>query len=295
MRLFLLLALVVLLLGGCKKEKYGTLRQEIKVTSQSQQGVMRYLKASNGLYHTHLGDHIVSLTPQSFKGLLLVVRFHAENDDFSPKMTLVMRQPYIGEEPLVADFSNGATLAVIPELNGDMMQNPDGIGGYYRNDVTFKMLWLCMGILQQVELPEEYANVSLAQFSHYTSEHAVKSGRMLTTSLMPLNQVVPELSVFIGGNSMHFAFGISDSTYITHGPFLAVPPTYHVRSSNYVPWTMTPPLVDEVRTNVSTIGFVTDNIIQVYAGSDNVPYTSDDIVVFEPRYWERMYIQVDQR
>lgn len=47
------------------------------------------------------------------------------------------------------------------------------------------------------------------------------------------------------------------------------------------------------KTILSTIGFIIDDIIHVYAGQDNIPYTSDDVIVLEPKYWERMYIDVD--
>jgi len=36
-----------------------------------------------------------------------------------------------------------------------------------------------------------------------------------------------------------------------------------------------------------------ENIIHVYAGADNIPYTSDDVIVFEPKFWERIYVDVD--
>lgn len=37
--------------------------------------------------------------------------------------------------------------------------------------------------------------------------------------------------------------------------------------------------------------FDTNNIIQVYAGAGNKPYTPDDISVYAPKYWERLFIR----
>ena len=37
-----------------------------------------------------------------------------------------------------------------------------------------------------------------------------------------------------------------------------------------------------------------ENIIQIYAGADNIPYTSDDIIVMEPKFWERIYVDVTE-
>jgi hypothetical protein len=283
----------ILLLVGCKKEKYGSVKQEIKCTSEElvpKSNVL--LKSSENLRYYHFGDFITSLTPQSLIGELSVVRFHAENDDFSSKMTLVMRQLNMGEEPIYADFSNNSTISVVPELNGDMIKNTDGSGGFYRNPVTFKLLWIDMGLKLTVELPEQYVNVTLNQFN-YPKDKAEKIGRNLTTTLTPLNQIVTELAEL--GHTINFVFGLSDNTYISKESFLAVPPYPHVRSSKYTPWTMSPPSEDKVVTYISTIGLVNDNIIQVYAGADNIPYTNDDIVVLEPKFWERIYVHVDEK
>jgi hypothetical protein len=37
----------------------------------------------------------------------------------------------------------------------------------------------------------------------------------------------------------------------------------------------------------------TQDLIQVYAGADNVPYTRDDIFVYAPRFWERISSRLD--
>jgi hypothetical protein len=281
------------LLAGCKKEDYGSVKQEIKCTSENLTlKSVKSIKSSQELRYSQFGEYITSLTPGSFIGELGVVRFHAENDDFSSKMTLVMRQSNSGEEPVYADFSNNSTISVVPELNGDMMTNPDGQGGFFRNPVTFKMLWISMGLRLTMELPEEYTSVSLNQFN-YPSELAGKNGRSLTTTLTPLNQTVSELAEL--GHTINFVFGLSDNTYISKESFLAVPPYPHVRSSKYTQWTMSPPLEDKVITYVSTIGFVCDDIIQIYTGADNIPYTNDDIVVLEPKFWERIYVSVDEK
>jgi hypothetical protein len=72
-----------------------------------------------------------------------------------------------------------------------------------------------------------------------------------------------------------------------------MPPTYQIKSSKFNEWTLTPPLPEQTKTIVSTLGFNNDNIIHVYAGADNIPYTSDDVIVLEPKYWERIYSSVN--
>ena len=44
---------------------------------------------------------------------------------------------------------------------------------------------------------------------------------------------------------------------------------------------------------VSEISFDTENLIQIYAGQDNIPYTSDGIFLFAPNYWERLIVKLE--
>ena len=41
------------------------------------------------------------------------------------------------------------------------------------------------------------------------------------------------------------------------------------------------------------LSFNTDGLIQVYAGADNVPYTADDVLIYAPRFWERLKSRLD--
>jgi hypothetical protein len=45
----------------------------------------------------------------------------------------------------------------------------------------------------------------------------------------------------------------------------------------------------------SIISFDTENLIHVYAGMDNKPYTTDDIFVYAPNYWERLHVKLEVR
>jgi hypothetical protein len=294
MRYFTILLFCSLLFTACKKEKYGNTRQQIKATTSSLNGKVKSTKGTEESRYTEFGDFITSLTPVSCIGELHVVRFISDtiygNNPGYDFMTLVMRHPHLGEELVMADFTNNATISVIPEINGDLIMNPDGQGASFREDVTLKLLWMRMGLKQSFELPAEYTNVLLNQFNSLNSQRA---GNVITARLAPFNQAVSELSVF--GDVMAFYFGMTNSTYIEESIMLDNNvATRHIRSSNYSSWTMTPPLPGETKTYISTIGFVNDNIIQIYAGADNIPYTSDDIIVLEPEFWEKIYVKVEE-
>jgi hypothetical protein len=207
-------------------------------------------------------------------------------------MTLVHREPNQGQSPVMADFSNNSTLSVNPVLNGtNIMLNPDGQGGFFKDNVTFKILWIRMGLTQTIELPEAYSQVRLNQFNSNQ-----KNNNIITTDVIPLFQAVSNLSTF--GKTFTIYFGKTENTYIAVDEaeryFLGNNTLPHIRSSKYSEWTMTPPLADQTKTIISTIGFYNNDIIQVYAGSDNIPYTNDDVIVFEPGFWERIYVKVSE-
>lgn len=275
------------LLWGCTKEKYGNTHQQIRATSSSYTNKSS-LKGSTVLKHTQFGDFITSITPTSCIGELEYVRFY-ENSQYStsPYLTLVHREPNQGEDRILADFTNNASISIIPELSGDIIGNPDGQGASFKRDVTMSLLWVRLGIKQAFELPAEYASVSLPYWD------SKRVGNVITTGMLELNQQVDELSLF--GNEIPFAFGLTNSTYIENGYFQdPYNLTRYIRSSKYESWTMTPPESNQTITYVSTIGFVNDNIIQIYAGHDNIPYTSDDIVVLEPKFWEKIFAYVNK-
>jgi hypothetical protein len=66
-----------------------------------------------------------------------------------------------------------------------------------------------------------------------------------------------------------------------------------IRSDRYVNTTYHAPDAGETLTMSGTVIFNTTNLIQVYAGADNIPYTSDDVFVYAPKFWERISSRLD--
>lgn len=288
-----LILITVFFLGSCKKDKYGNVKQQIKATTSESSNKVKSQQGAQELRYSQFGDFITSITPSSCIGELHVVRFTSDSaGDNNNMVTLVMRQQHLGEEPVQADFSNNGVISVVPVINGvnTIVQNPDGEGWFFKENVTLKLLWVNMGLKQVIDLPTQYTNVELNQFN---SSNSQRDGNTLTVGMLPLNQIVSELAQF--GAGMHFYFGLSDSTSISYGYIHGNnAPFHYIRSSHYSEWTMSPPDPDQTKTYVSTIGFVNDNIIQIYAGADNIPYTSDDVIVFEPKFWEKIYVNVTE-
>lgn len=284
-QLLILLLIVILFITGCKKNKYGNVKQQIRFTSEilGAGKKVKSQKSNQELRYTQFGDFVTSITPMSFVSELGPVRYFSQkgNEDF-----IALVGESTGIVILTADFAIDSTIPVIPTLCCNVYDNPDGQGGgYFKNDVTLKMLYIRMNLKPVFELPVEYSNVNLI---HYQTQ---QNGRIITTNLYTLNQPVAELQVF--NQTLDIYFGQFDSTYISSElPFPDYNSGVHLRSSNFTEWTLTPPLGVETKTIVSTLSFFIDNIIHVYAGADNIPYTEDDVIVLEPKFWERIDVVV---
>lgn len=278
---------------GCKKEKYGNTHLKLRATTNTYTN-KSMIKRTSELKYNQFGDFITSLTPESFVGEFFYVSYRKDSIIENAPTIMNLIQNINQEDPTRVDFVKNPTISVIPKLNGGttpFFENEDGQGGFYTVDVTFKILSMQMGLKQEIKLPAEYANIELTQFANFP-QFASKSGNVLTTSLYPMNKIVTELEAF--SNTISIYFGQTDSTYTYYGSFLGNAIGPNIRSSKYEEWTMKPPVNGTNKTYLSTIGFTNDNIIHLYAGADNTPYTSDDIVVLEPKFWERIYVYVNE-
>jgi hypothetical protein len=293
MKYLFLFILGLFLYWGCKKEKYGNTHLKIKATSNAYTS-KRSLKRSVELRYTQFGDFITSLTPDSFIGEFYNVSYRKDSMLENAPTIMNLIQHFNQENPTRVDFIKNPTITVIPKLYGGttpFFENEDGQGGFYTVDVTFKILSMQMGLKQEIKLPQEYANIKLTQFVNFP-QYSSQSGNVLTSSLYPMNKIVSELEAF--NNTISLYFGQTDSTYTSYRSFLGNAIGPNIRSSKYEEWTMKPPINGINKSYISTIGFSNDNIIQLYAGADNIPYTSDDVVVLEPKFWERVYVYVDE-
>lgn len=290
MRQVFVLLLIVFLYTGCEDNRYGNVRHQLKLTTEQLNQNVKSRKSEQYLRYTQFGDFITSITPTSFIAEFdwFAYYYQNANEDYMSLIDLTHN------EGIFADFSNNSTISVIPKLGGSVYTNADGQGEYFKHDVTFKKLVIQMNLKQVIKLPIEYSDVHLIQFDIDGGSFAQQNGNNLTTDIYPLNQIVEELKVFYP--SMWIVFGGTEITYIDNCQIiegLSMPPTYQIKSSKFNEWTLTPPLPEQTKTVVSTLGFNNENIIHVYAGADNIPYSRDDVIVLEPKFWERIYSYVN--
>ncbi|OFX88888.1 MAG: hypothetical protein A2W99_05335 [Bacteroidetes bacterium GWF2_33_16] len=305
---FLILALFLIL--GCKEENssvvynlsYTCSKSNSKLSISNQKN---YAIVDDELY-TQFGDYIISITPTNFIVKFDMIRYYQNEDKRLPTfLTLILGDAFDNDNPLLyADFSNNTTISVTPGLCGEV--NNDGT--FSDKQLTFNILHITLAkFYQEVELPIEYSNVDLNQFKEYQINTKYpydfgKVGNIIYSDFFPFLSKIFNLDN--PGIPSDFYFGNTDSTAIYLFETPQVPPgleqvealdalkSYFVWSHKYTEWTLFAPSEGERRTINSTIGFDTQNLIQIYAGEDNIPYTSDDILVYAPRYWERIYVNV---
>jgi hypothetical protein len=66
-----------------------------------------------------------------------------------------------------------------------------------------------------------------------------------------------------------------------------------IRSHKYVNMIFNQPAEGETALMNGILSINTQDLIQVYAGVDNVPFTRDDIFVYAPKFWERISSRLD--
>ncbi|NVO03517.1 MAG: hypothetical protein HXX09_12535 [Bacteroidetes bacterium] len=309
MRTIAIIFLTVILFTGCKKDKYGSLVHKMRYTSSKEKNG-KSKDIADDLHYTQFGNYITSITPSSFSGAFGMIRFHGITLSDNHPVSMTFIQPSSAQDIGFADFSNNAEITLTPTLSGPFVNiNSDGTGGCFKEDAVLKFLQVIIqNIKQVVELPVQYNGVNLSQFNgqYYQGQYSsdsVKIGNILTVDMYPLIGKISDTSQFYT-HPLSFYFGMTDITELyTTGNSMPFPsslnqnqnldmPIPFVWSNKFTEWTLKSPVNKETITITSTIGFDNENLIQIYAGADNISYTSDDIIVYAPNFWERIYINV---
>jgi hypothetical protein len=283
----------------------GTILHKVKYTTASTE-VKSANDASDSQY-TQFGAYITSLTPSHFSSRIRIMCYQ---DNWDPTDNSTHAISYVDghdndpryEIATYADFTNNQEVSITPILYSTDIK--DGI--FKQKEITFTYFnFVPDYFYQEVDLPAEYANVTIEQFNKFYYEQyycdSVKNNNILKIKNIPLvYPIYSNLNRF----SNTFVFGNTDSTYIFNkeGATISPSPDFPfkgnsnapvIRSNKYTPLKVSMPQDGETIEMYSTISFDTRNLIQVYAGTDNIPYTSDDIFVYAPNYWERLNVKLE--
>jgi hypothetical protein len=313
MRKLLLMIALVTLFTGCEKKggklelmmTYYTESDNIK----SNQGLKSINKTTITQY-SQFGNYITSITPSRFIGKFLHLRLSNwhENQAGGDELNIDFfdNSLEIANPLRLADFSN----------NSSVIFEPDEIEVRDNAELIY-FIAVCLFFYQELELPEPYENLygNSLQFLNFDGANAInfdgptisveKTGRFLKAGhedfLAPIfnpnwtgfdgNYPVSAHSYVFGNTDTTFIFKKEDDQRTIDDPMGQA--GYIVRSNNYTPVSISAIAEGETKTIHGTMSFNTTDLIQIYAGQDNTPYTSDDIFVYAPNFWERISVRLE--
>ena len=300
MKCIINILLITALLVSCKKDSgVGTVIYKINFTTNSISLKSSALD-SYGLY-TNFGDYITSLTPAKLIAQIWTVGYidvvFSQNNNNAQMLQYIEQNPdnLPMDSPLrIVDFSANSTVTFNPVLYGRV--NNDRQFEDSRIDFAY-FYFLPKYIYQEVQLPEAYRNIQPEMFPSGSVENNVLKVRHTEM----LKKIFPNAQTADG---FYFIFGNTESTFIVNpngervatsadNPISDGTNQMVIRSNKYVNMIYNAPAEGETVVMNGVLSIDSGNLIQVYAGADNIPYTKDDIFVYAPKFWERIYSRLD--
>lgn len=300
--------LIIVILASCKKDS-GTVLYKIKfttdeITVNNVKSVKTKKSVPDDLY-PNFGDYITSLTPNKFTAKIWTIGYC--NSVITPGTNDAQMIQYIDQNPdnlpqdapsRMVDFSNNITVnfdnpVVFGRLRDGILED---------KNIDFKYFYFMpYYIYQEIQLPPEYKGVSMNTWLQ--QGNAIVENNILKTRHSPLMRpIFPNQPPTF---ETYFYFGNTDSTFVVNPNHEEVPTSVDnpmmypatraliIRSNRYTNAIYNAPDENETLTMSGIVSFNTNGLIQVYAGSDNIPYTSDDVFVYAPKFWERISSRLD--
>jgi hypothetical protein len=295
---------IMLVLVGCKEE-WGSIALNMQYNCEKplEKGMFQ-IKDSETLY-TQYGDYITSITPTVFIGKFLDMRlfnFSQGSNMWNYGFNIIDNNTPIEDPNRLADFINQSNV----NFNLDPNVLPADENGEFNILVFLNLFYF-----QEFDLLSQYENITLM---HLGLEPGVFDynfdGQFVNGCRNGVNVkcgsdflMYPIFDSTLSGFSTEkiikcFVFGSSDSTYTyfsnTMNQHSIDNPLgqygYILRSSAFNTIILEKPEDGESTIINGSMNFDTENIIQIYAGADNIPYTSDDVFIYAPKFWERLSV-----
>jgi len=301
--MFLLLFLI-----ACGKE-HGNMRYKAKFTTLTNNPLKS--TKSDSLY-SGLGTFITSLTPYHFSckmSMLIFQDIYTQNDPACHMISYVDghdNQPGY-EIASYADFSGNKEVEFNPILYSTDIR--DGL--FEQKEIDFRFLTFSPIYFEhEFEIPIQY----LSLFSSGNLGSVFNDGSIINYDSGQNKIIIHTKKSFsygaIHGNAnamptgFSLVFGNTDSSYIymykgdnlteeKRFPFWDQTGSNIIRSDKFKTLKVIMPDAGQIFTMYSTISFNTDKLIQIYTGNDNIPYTSDDVIVYAPGFWNRINVNLE--
>ena len=302
------LLVILSIISGCKKNENkdcGKFLYTLSYTISTNKSMkvnkstgIKSLTGSLDTLYTQFGDYITSLTPDRFTAKFQLIRLNTENsiENGGKNLELISSNAAPNAPERYADFTNNSSVSITPNICG----NVDNNGMFTEDEIIFTYFYFGLNYFyQEVNLPVQYNGINMSQFNHVYNNTTYYSDTVINGNILKVDHfpLIDALFSALGhGYPSLFVFGNTDSTYISttegNNPIYGFGSNILIRSNKYSPAILYKPSEGE-SININTIlSFNTNGLIQVYAGPDNIPYTSDDVFVYAPNFWERLSVNV---
>lgn len=304
--------MIIILFTGCKKKNDTpggsgmggklSVNMTYKVTITNKGTSKAYASEIKGGQYSQFGNYITSITPSIFIGKFLDMRLMSPGTDLPTSFgfNIIDNNTPPSSPSRLADFSHNGSVDFTPNVP------------LFSSDIVLShFIFMPMFYYQEFELPAQYDGIAHLQFLTYGTDTinlandimgGKRIGRVIKGSHQPFMSAIFDPQWSGNGNfppiPSNYVFGGTDSTFMVYGngqfnkdnPLLQT--GYIIRGNSFTGLTLHPVPEGETKTVKGTMSFNLDNLIQIYAGKDNIPYTSDDIFVYSPKFWERLTISL---
>lgn len=292
------LLIISLIFISCKKHT-GTVLYKINFIDHEISTGKELVIEKRGLTfdrYNQFGDYITSITPKKFTARIWTIGYIDKVMDRSNNNANMLQ--YIEqnadklsrEDPSrLIDFSDNNIVNFDPVIYGRVNNDRQ----FEDAHIDFKYFYFIPDRLyQELQLPSGYQNITLDMFPSIS----------ITDNILKINQYEILRKLFpnaaTNGN-LYLIFGNTDSTFVVNPqgenvgisdncPIAEPGHDLTIRSHKYFNMIFNQPVEGETAVMNGILSFNTQDLIQVYAGVDNVPYTRDDVFVYAPRFWERI-------
>ncbi len=261
--------------------------------------------------YTEFGTYITSITPYHFSCKMAMLIFQDRYRQQDPRCHMISFVDGHDNDPsyeiaAYADFSGNQEVEFDPILYSTDIR--DGL--FEQKEVDFQFLTFSpIYFKHEFEIPLQY--LSLIQpgpgssfLNGSTIVYDPDQNKITVSTMKNFSYGAIHGNANAMPTSFSLVFGNTDSSYIymykgvelpedKRFPFWDQDGWVLIRSDKFITLNIRMPAEGQTNTMYSTISFNTDGLIQVYAGNDNIPYTSDDLFIYAPCFWERVKVKLE--
>lgn len=261
--------------------------------------------------HSGFGTHISSLTPYHFSCKMSMLVFQDIYTQQDPKCHMISYVDGHDNQPgyeiaSYADFSGNKEVEFKPLLYSTDIR--DGL--FEKKEIDFRFLtFYPIYFEHEFEIPIQYLDLYTSGIlsSIFNDGSTINYDANQNKITIRTRKSFSYGAIHGNANAMptgfSMVFGNTDSTYIyryngnltedKRFPFWEDSRNVIIRSNKFQTLKVVMPDAGQTFTMYSTISFNTDDLIHIYSGNDNTPFTYDDVFVYAPRFWDRMQVNLE--